>query len=112
MLTFRECPKQSPQLSVVKAFQTRIIRSRGEQERDFSCSVTIGRLLLTIFWIKGMCFESQWFGCGAATSRIFPPTVARFLEEIRMIQGQANNRRAASTPRQPDGGDVDPSYTL
>lgn len=26
-----------------------------------------------------MCFESQWFGCGAATSRISPPTVARSL---------------------------------
>lgn len=34
------------------------------------------------------------------------------MEEIRMIQGPASNRRAALTPPRPDGGDADPSYTF
>lgn len=34
------------------------------------------------------------------------------MEEIRMTQGQASNRRAALTPPRPDAGDADPSYTL
>lgn len=34
------------------------------------------------------------------------------MEEIRMIQGQASNRRAALTPPRPAGGDADPSYTF